>query len=45
MGENIYFEDVFSTTKENLFYKRIIELVNRLYLNDQKYQKNVTIRE
>ena len=38
----IYFEAVF--IKDELFHQIIIDFVNKLLLNDHKYQTNVTVR-
>ena len=45
MGANIYFEFVFPTRTQTLFYLFMINFVNILYFNYQNYQKYVNVRE
>ena len=45
MVSNIDFGAIFPEIKNNFLHKIIIEFVNRLELNDQKYQKNGTVKD
>ena len=45
MVTNIEFEAMVTLIKNYVFYQRIVDFVNKLELNDQKYQTNGNVRD